>query len=345
MKRTIKYCAAAMCLLFGFCVQTVGAKADVTENAEVFGVTAEAGSNDSVAFDLAEKNDEETAVEDSLAENQEEDEMDLKDPYVIVESYEISHERIIPGEPFQLTLVLKNNNSRKRVREALIDITNPIGIAPVYGTVSQIYLGDFEAGESKTVTFEYESWPSITSETLDFSVGIVSRGNTNRVTLRVPTGSDNIFNIMAMNGPAAVNEGELASVSLNFRVLGEENVSNVVLRMDCNGETIGMSQVGSLIAGTTKTQSVSFQMAKAGDYTAEFYMEYVGADGRSESEFLGTKQIEVKEVKLPDGSDQLPGSDTPAEEKDYTDIMILVLSGTLILAIFIVSAIILKKKR
>jgi len=211
--------------------------------------------------------------------------------------------------------------------------------------VSQTYLGTMAPGESKTVTYEYDSWPSITNETLDFSIVLASRSNTNYVTVRVSTGTENIFNIMAMNGPTEVYEDESASISLNFRVLGEENVSNVVLRVDCNGETIGTSQVGSLIAGTTKTQSVSFQITEPGDYTAEYYMEYVGADGRAESEFLGTKQIEIKKVEVNAGEEQLPGGDTLVQEPDYTDILILVLSGTLILAIFIVSAIILKKKR
>lgn len=267
-----------------------------------------------------------------------------KDPFIVIERYELSHERIIPGNGFTLTLHLKNLSDTRSARQVLLDIANPKGVAPVYGTVSQRYLGDLGPGESRAVSFEYDSWTSITTETLDFSVAIVSDGNANGLTLRVPAGMESIFHVMATNGPSTVYVDETASVSLNFRVLGEENVSDVVLRMDCNGETVATSQVGNLSAGTTKTQSVSFKMAKTGKYTMDFYMEYVGADGQDESEFIATKALEVKKIESDAPGTSQPGGDI-ADEVDNTKTMILVLSGALILAIFIVSAVIMKKKR
>lgn len=267
-----------------------------------------------------------------------------KDPFVVVESYELSHERIIPGNGFTLTLHVKNNSTTRSARQVLVDIANPKGVAPVYGTVSQVYLGDLEPEESRTLSFEYDSWTSIATETLDFNVTLVSDGNQNGVTLRVPAGMDSIFYVMAANGPSTVYVGETASASINFRVLGEENVSDVVLRMECNGETVATSQVGNLSAGTTKTQSISFQMTETGKHTADFYMEYVGADGQNESEFIATKVLEIKKIESSDPGVIIPG-DTVSGEEDNTKTMILVLSGALILAIFIVSAVILKKKR
>lgn len=267
-----------------------------------------------------------------------------KDPFIVVERYELSHERIIPGNGFTLTLHLKNLSDTRSAHQVLLDIANPKGVAPVYGTVSQVYLGDLGPGESRAVSFDYDSWTSITTETLDFSVAIVSDGNANGLILRVPAGIESIFHVMATNGPSTVYVGETASVSLNFRVLGDENVSNAVLRMDCNGETVATSQVGNLSAGTTKTQSISFQMTQTGKYTMDFYMEYVGADGQSESEFIATKGIEVKKIESENPGGNQPGGDI-TEEVDNTKTMILVLSGALILAIFIVSAVIMKKKR
>ncbi len=286
----------------------------------------------------ADENDSETKVAETVAEPE------GKDPFIVIERYELSHERIIPGNGFTLTLHLKNLSDTRSARQVLLDIANPKGVAPVYGTVSQRYLGDLGPGESRAVSFDYDSWTSITTETLDFSVAIVSDGNANGLTLRVPAGMDSIFHVMAANGPSTVYADETASVSLNFRVLGDENVSNALLRMDCNGETVATSQVGNLSAGTTKTQSISFQMKETGKYTADFYMEYVGADGQNESEFIATKVIEVKEIESENPGANVPGGDITGEV-DNTKTMILVLSGVLILAIFIVSAVIMKKKR
>lgn len=305
MNKVIKFGLAAICLLTMLCLEPAKVWAD-----EVTTMTEEEG----------------------------------KDPFIVVERYELSHERIIPGNGFTLTLHLKNLSDTRSARQVLLDIANPKGVAPVYGTVSQVYLGDLGPGESRAVSFDYDSWTSITTETLDFSVAIVSDGNANGLTLRVPAGMDSIFHVMAVNGPSTVYVDETASVSLNFRVLGEENVSDVVLRMDCDGETMATSQVGNLSAGTTKTQSISFQMLKTGKYTTDFYMEYVGADGQSESEFIATKVIEVKTIESDDPGANLPGGNI-TDEVDNTKTMILVLSGALILAIFIVSAVIMKKKR
>lgn len=324
MRRTIKYGIIAVCLLFALCTGIVGDTQNV---------------NHAWADETEDTTDMAEATDAVIAEPV------VREPYIVVESYELSHERIVPGVGFTLTLHLKNNSTDLTAHQVLIDVSNPIGVTPVYGTVTQQHLGDMKPGESRTVSYEYDAWTSITTEALEFTVSLVSSSKTNRVAVRVPTGTDNIFHVMATNGPSAVYVNETASFSLNFRVLGDENVSNVALRVECGGESVGTSQVGSLIAGTTKTQSVSFAMSQPGTYAADFYMEYLGADGQTKSEFVGTKEFEVKKVEVEKPGEQIPGGTVVEPEPDNTGALVLALSGVLILAIFIVSAIILKKKR
>lgn len=315
MKRMTKHSIKAACLLFVLCMGLWGTPNDLNQA-------------------WADKDEAEVTL--SPAELEEA-------PYIVVERYELSHERIVPGMGFTLTLHVKNNSVYRTVQQVLLDVSNPAGVTPVYGTVTQVFLGDMKPGESREVSFEYDTWSYINTEVLAFNVSLVAAGKTNRVEVRVPTGLDNIFYVMAVNGANKVYVGEKTSVSVNFRVQGDENVSNVVLRVDCDGETVGTSQVGSLIAGTTKTQSVSFQMSRLGSYTAEFYMEYQGADGQMKSEFLGTKEFEVQQMETENPGTTLP--EDPVEEPDETKAFVLALSGVLILLIFIISAIILKKKR
>lgn len=270
---------------------------------------------------------------------------EAKEPFIVIDKYELSHGRIVPGEEFTLTLYVRNNSVDYTAYNVLIDIVNPEGVAPVYGTVSQQFLGDLAPEESRVVTFDYDSWSAITSATLDFSVVIASHAKTNYITLRVPTGAENIFNVMSVNVPTVVTKGEEATASVNFKVLGEENVSNVVLKMMYNGQVISSSQAASIMAGAMKTQSLSFAMDEAGEYMVEFHMDYVGADGHTETEFLGTKVIEIKEPVSVGTDPQEPGVDPIQQEEDDTKTMMLILSGVLILAIFAVSAVILKKKR
>ena len=74
-------------------------------------------------------------------------------------------------------------------------------------------------------------------------------------------------------------------------------------------------------------------------------MEYLGADGQTKSEYLGTKEFEVKRVETVKPSEPQPGSTVTEPQPDDTSAFVLAVSGMLILAIFVVSAIILKKKR
>ena len=56
--------------------------------------------------------------------------------HVIVESYSVSNGRIIPGEPFVLTLVIKNASTKLSAIDTLVEISNPAGVAPEYGKVA-----------------------------------------------------------------------------------------------------------------------------------------------------------------------------------------------------------------
>ena len=270
-------------------------------------------------------------------------EVDAVDPYIIVDGYKISDDRIIMGEGFTLTLYLKNYSTTQTAHDVLIDVDNPVGVAPVYGTVSQAFLGDIAPQETREISFEYDSWDKTVEGTLQFSVALLSASKTNYVILRVPVGSDNVFGVINSSMVSENYAGLNTSASVSFRVLGEESVGNIELRVEYNGETIGRSQVGSVTAGMTKTQSVSFALNTPGEYALDFYLDYISEDGKAETEFLGSQMLSVKE--MPKGNttgDATQIVDQPAENDSIT---ILLLGGLLILAIFVVAVVIIKKKR
>lgn len=265
-------------------------------------------------------------------------------PYIIVESYQVSEGRIIPGEKFTLTLNLKNSSEIATATDVLIDIENPYGVAPVYGTVSQKYIGNIEPAQSVQVSFEYDAWETITNNTLDFSVAIIAEQRTNYVMLRVPAGADNPFNVLELTIPERVIATEMTSLSLSYRVVGKSNVNNVLFQVVSNGEVLGSSTGGNITVGATKNQNISVNFPGAGEYVLDFYMKYQAEDGTQESVLIDSRVINVEPKNLSlDGYGQ---TGIPQEEQpDNTRIMILILGGVLILTIFVVIAIIMKKKR
>lgn len=272
-----------------------------------------------------------------------ETEVDVLDPYIMVDGYKISDDRIVAGESFTLTLYLKNYSTVRTAREVIIDIENPSGVAPIYGTVSQIFLGDIKPQETREVSFEYDTYEEGMGEFLQFSVAIVSDTRANYVKLRVPASLDTVFGVVNTSMVTENYAGLSTSASMSFRVLGEESVGNIELRVEYNGETIGRSQVGSVTAGMTKTQSVSFVLKQPGEYALDFYLDYVSEAGKSETEYLGSKVLTIKAIPTDDTSGNV---DQTVEQPTGNDnVTVLLLGGLVILAIFAVAVVIIKKKR
>lgn len=268
----------------------------------------------------------------------------LTGPMVVVESYQVTNEKIVPGEDFALTLTLTNYNQNEGADEVLLDISNPEGVAPVYGTVSQVYVGDIGPGESKEITIDYNSWTTITSDTLDFYVTVVTSVNQNYIVLRVPAGSDSPFSILGSNVPSEVGVNELANFSLTFKVLGEENVGNVALILSYEGEVINRSQIGALNPGITKTQQMSTYFAQVGEYTLDMGLEYVDDAGQTQTDTVMTTTISVVDKEdSGTNTDEYPGNNIA--DNGTENLLLLGVSGVLLLAIFLVVIIILRKNK
>lgn len=269
--------------------------------------------------------------------------LDLTAPYVVVEGYKISNDTIVMGEDFTLTLYLKNQSTTKTAKEVLIDIENPMEAIPVYGTVTQKYLDEIAPQETVEMSFDYETQSGSTSSVMSFSVAVMTNTRSNYVKIRVPVGSDAMFNVISSNMPAENYVGLNTSASISFRVLGEDSVGNIELRVEYNGNTIGRSQVGSVTAGMTKTQSVSFVLNYPGEYALDFYLDYTSEEGKAETEFLGSKMLSVTEA--PTGNNSGDVGQIIDSEVNNDNVTILLLGGLLILAIFVVAVVIIKKKR
>lgn len=261
---------------------------------------------------------------------------------VFIDKYEITNERIIPGESFTLSITLKNYSILQDAENVQIDIQNPSGVAPVYGSLSQLYIGEIKAGEEKIISFEYDSWTSIKSDTLDFIVFISSDTMSHSFTLRVPSSADIPFSLLAFDVPSKAYIGEYNSASLTFKVLGEENVSDIILNIECNNQIVGSSQAGSITAGTTKTQNTSFMINEAGNHILDLYLEYVTSDGEKNKVLIANKAIVVDEK-----SDySIDNNIQDLQQKDNRNSMyILGISGILILTIFVLIVVIIRRRR
>lgn len=266
-------------------------------------------------------------------------------PYIMLESYEISNEKIVPGEDFTLTLTLKNYSVSATAKNVLVDISNPAGIAPVYGTVSQTWVEEMGPGETATVSFDYTSSMDITGDYLDFYITMVGEV-TNYITLRAPVGSDSPFSVLAVNIPEQLGVNSISSASVSFRVLGEENVRNVSMEFTLNGESVSKSSVGILTAGTTRTQSISVTGYAPGQFNAELILYYDDETDQTQSVVVGSAMVDViNDIEtdvVQEETTEIVGAN---DDSRSDDIVLLGVGGILILGIFTVVLMLTRKKK
>ena len=261
-------------------------------------------------------------------------------PMITVEGYEVTEGRIVPGNDFTLTLTLKNNSSTS-AEDMLINIENPIGVAPVYGKTSQVFVKTMEPGATRVLSFDYVSSTSINSENLEFHVTIVGSAN-NYVVLRIPTGSDTPFSVVSTSIPDEVQTGDRNTASATFTVLGSENIRDVALILRINGEDMASSAIGIVSPGTTKTQGVSFDMPYEGDYLLELFLRYQDEMGTDRLIKVGedTVQVSIRTAEVV-GS----GNNNPEQQNEQFQKRALMIGGILILVLFFGTIIIASRKK
>ena len=266
-------------------------------------------------------------------------------PYMMLESYEISNEKIVPGEDFTLTLTLKNYSVSATAKNVLVDISNPAGIAPVYGTVSQTWVEEMRPGETATVSFDYTSSVDITGDYLDFYITMVGEV-TNYITLRAPVGSDSPFSVLAVSIPEQLGVNSISSASVSFRVLGDENVRNVAMEFILNGESVSKSSIGILTAGTTRTQSISVTGFAPGQFNAELILYYDDETDQTQSVVVGSAIVDViNDIETDVVQEETTEIVDANDDSRSDDIVLLGVGGILILGIFTVVLLIARKKK
>ena len=264
-------------------------------------------------------------------------------PIIMLEKYSVTNDKIVPGEDFTLTLYLKNCNESVDAENIMLDITNPSGVMPVYGTVSQVYIDNIPAGETKEVSVEYFAETSIDTTFVDFALTmIVDLAASNYVALRVPAGMDVPFSIISEKFPESVMVGENVTAALAFEVLGDENVRNVSHTIAVGGEVIGSSTIGTVTPGTTRTQSTIVAFDEPGEYLVEVGIEYIDKTDQVQNYVVGTKRITVFESES--GGVFVPLDKDDVEDEGMYKSLFLGLGGVAVLVILVVVMLIRKKK-
>ena len=268
---------------------------------------------------------------------------EIKDlPYILIDSYELTSEKVVPGKEFTLTLYIRNTSKSVVAYDVMVTVNNPNGVQPVYGTVPQVQIDKLDPDEVTEVSFGYTTMEELTMDYLDFPVYTNSTVG-NSVILRVPMGVDSPFTILAAGIPAEMYTDEIASTYVSFKVLGDSNVRNVSLELQIDGETITKSAIGTLTPGVTRTQSLSPMIGTPGVYEAKLVLYYDDEAEQTQSIVVSSTAVNVIK-KTAEGNTGTDVVEIPQEESIDKNILMGV-GGIFILLILAVSVFVIRRRR
>lgn len=264
---------------------------------------------------------------------------------VMISKYDVSNQKIIPGQDFTLTITVTNYSANVNADGVKIAIQNPVGVAPVYGTVSQGYIGTLQPGESKELSFIYNSWTTIVTDTIDFNVLLSASTSDNEVILRIPSSLDAPFRIDTVTIPEQTVTGRKTDIKLTFSVLGVENVSNIVMSLEGDDFQTANSIIGILSPGVTKSQNTSITFENPGNYPVDVYLSYTNSDGTTTKIKVYSASIIVTQGTVATETPDVNEQSKQAVDKSFNKILVIGVSGILIIAVFGLILLLIYKKK
>lgn len=270
-----------------------------------------------------------------------------------VTGYEVTNETIIPGKDFTLTIKLGNFSKGVDAKNVFVSVNNPDGVTPEYGTVSQTYVETVSAGEEVEVAFKYNSWTTIQADVLNFNVNISDGLTYNTAQLRIPVGRITDFDVDDVTLPVIYEENKTEYVSAKIVNLDNAGVSNVTMVVRCNGEDIASTNIGTMSAGKTKTQSVSVTFEKAGAYSLELVLTYVDGEGNNKEYTIASESVKVIESMQQSDEqsitseqvEQIVQQSVPQKESQTQRIIVICVSGILLIAVCCIILLLLQKRK
>lgn len=262
---------------------------------------------------------------------------------VMVDSYSVTNEKVIPGEDFELSLSVTNHDLQETATNVVVNVTNPVGVAPVYGSVSQLYVGDMQPGEQRVVKFQYNSWTTIETDTIDFGVSIFYDQGENSFALRIPSGTDIPFSIMGVSFPESMEVNTVGTAGVAFKVLGETNVQNVELNALVDGVPVTQNLIGILTPGTTKTQTIAINCYETGNHIVSLYLCYSDEYGQEKEIDLGSQTIVVTERTQENNVALTP--ETYENKNEHSELYLMIAMGLVVIIIVLGLSLLIQRKK
>ncbi len=228
--------------------------------------------------------------------------MIITSPKLMIDSYTIEGDAVVPGQEFTIKLNVHNMSKSKAVSDIMITCVSRDGsIYPVYGQSAQLYIEGLEKDKSTEVEITLEA----SSEIKDAYVPLIlqlsyseanNTNNSNEISLMLPVALQSNLAVQNYSVPETATVGTLARVSVTYQNSGALALENIVLHIrtsDDTEETI--ADMGRLAGGEKKFVEAYVDFKRAGTETIYIYFTYEDEDGNSYTYDIQESMITVTE--------------------------------------------------
>lgn len=216
---------------------------------------------------------------------------------VTVESFKISGDAIVPGEEFELTLVVKNNSNTDPVRSIIMSFTSDSeGVYTVYGQPDQVYIPELQPGATYKVKLSLKAADKIKDSVVKFTTEFtyedyISSENSNKTSVQLPVTTTSKFEIQNVSFPEEVYQGQKTRMRVTYKNSGGDDFYNIIMMVSTEGEVDDEQySLGSLIAGKVSYAETYVTLDNIGEQNVIVTFSYEDIEGNK----FTTNQYEQK---------------------------------------------------
>ncbi len=263
---------------------------------------------------------------------------------VLLDSYQISNDGIVPGKEFDLTMTLYNPSKEKTVDSILVTIPNDEStFMPLYGDSDQFFIDSIYAGEKKEVSLTLRAGEKISAKYIRFSVtmnfGDVDGGGTNTFTMQIPVSQTSIVQIENSVFPDGAYAGSSSRFQVKYKNVGVEDLYNVKMFIE-NKETQVTEQIslGSISGSKVGYAEQYLAFTDEGESDLNIWFTYENVDGEKYTSDITTytELVEARSEKSVDISDIINEAEMHQNDGLFIEIAIamILISGIVSLVLF-----------
>lgn len=229
-------------------------------------------------------------------------------PRVIVSSYAVSSDGIMPGSEFDLTYTLKNTSDTYSVTSVLVTCTsNSSTVYPVYTTSDQIYIEEIGPGQEVPVTVKYDSASDIDVATIDFIMNIsyaeaTSGAAANQTVIQIPVKQESVLVIQSYTIPPSALTGTKVRVNAILENTGLDVLNNVKMTITGDDMETITSDVGTMVANSKKQQEAYIEFTETGTKNVTISYSYEDSKGTAFEVATDTSTVEVSKTQVNDNN-------------------------------------------